>query len=449
MRVALPIGYGWNLLPLIRMLSMLLLGLTLFVTFSRMWDSLLGSSFVRNKGEGGKQLLARKKGFKEDEHPEQILLLTRSFRSSVPFFGFGGSKLPSRIAGIQERELAKAASQGLNKVGTYVSERTHREADRVLLNRNQSLSATVAPMAKQVAREVIVTLEPIVAKHNETNQALVGEIQRVASNAGQRSDLERNRMTLSTRAPPQDPSSRLELESVSVPYYLPGVGKSSISGIKSNPSCPVSKQGNGPFWPLLVYFRPPSHASLPRIIEKFPYCPVPTSTSPLHPSLKPGPSNESNSGLCSEYSEVEDQEVIVDANMNFSLCTLPTEKEIRLYRNSLIHDSAILTFGRARGLGMNSLRAYIYIRWRKSSTYTERGGSLTSFINKDIASSWIGSSRTPFYQAESILSSSLALLSKAKASVTDCTPTSLPRSSRLEWNRARKAFFHGHSLLYP
>ena len=89
----------------------------------------------------------------------------------------------------------------VNKVGTYVSERTHREADRVLLNRNQSLSATVAPMAKQVAREVIVTLEPIVAKHNETNQALVGEIQRVASNAGQRSDLERNRMTLSTRAP--------------------------------------------------------------------------------------------------------------------------------------------------------------------------------------------------------------------------------------------------------
>ena len=38
----------------------------------------------------------------------------------------------------------------VNKVGTYVSERTHREADRVLLNRNQSLSATVAPMAKQV-----------------------------------------------------------------------------------------------------------------------------------------------------------------------------------------------------------------------------------------------------------------------------------------------------------
>lgn len=76
----------------------------------------------------------------------------------------------------------------VHKVGTYVSERTHREADRVLLNRNQSLSATVAPMAKQVAREVIVTLEPIVAKHNETNQALVGEIQRVASNAGQRSD---------------------------------------------------------------------------------------------------------------------------------------------------------------------------------------------------------------------------------------------------------------------
>jgi hypothetical protein len=73
---------------------------------------------------------------------------------------------------------------------------------------NQSLSAITivgAPMAKQVAREVIVTLEPIVAKHNETNQALVGEIQRVASNAGQRSDLERNRMTLSTRAPPQDP----------------------------------------------------------------------------------------------------------------------------------------------------------------------------------------------------------------------------------------------------
>lgn len=38
-------------------------------------------------GEGGKQLLARKKGFKEDEHPEQILLLTRSFRSSVPGSG--------------------------------------------------------------------------------------------------------------------------------------------------------------------------------------------------------------------------------------------------------------------------------------------------------------------------------------------------------------------------
>lgn len=48
----------------------------------------------------------------------------------------------------------------VNKVGTYVSERTHREADRVLNNRKQSLSATVAPMAKQVAREVIVTLEP-------------------------------------------------------------------------------------------------------------------------------------------------------------------------------------------------------------------------------------------------------------------------------------------------
>ena len=40
----------------------------------------------------------------------------------------------------------------VNKVGTYVSERTHREADRVLLDINQSLSATVAPMAKQVAR---------------------------------------------------------------------------------------------------------------------------------------------------------------------------------------------------------------------------------------------------------------------------------------------------------
>ncbi|GKC79410.1 hypothetical protein Tco_1130184 [Tanacetum coccineum] len=72
----------------------------------------LGERWDVEKYEGGKQLLARKKGFKEDEHPEQILLLTRSFRSSVPFFGFGGSKLPSRIAGIQERELAKAASQG-------------------------------------------------------------------------------------------------------------------------------------------------------------------------------------------------------------------------------------------------------------------------------------------------------------------------------------------------
>lgn len=46
-----------------------------------------------------------------------------------------------------------------------------------------------------VEREVIVTLESIVAKHNETNQA-VGEIQRVASNADYRSDLERNRMNL-------------------------------------------------------------------------------------------------------------------------------------------------------------------------------------------------------------------------------------------------------------
>ena len=93
----------------------------------------------------------------------------------------------------------------VKKVGTYVSESTHREADRVILDINQSLSATVAPMAKQVAREVIVTLGPIVSKHNDTNQALVGEIQRVASNAGQRSDLERNRMTLCTRAPPRAP----------------------------------------------------------------------------------------------------------------------------------------------------------------------------------------------------------------------------------------------------
>lgn len=59
-----------------------------------------------------------------------------------------------------------------------VNERTHRE---VIFDVNQSLSTTMAPMAKQVAREV--TLEPIVAKHNETNQALVGEIKRVASNA--------------------------------------------------------------------------------------------------------------------------------------------------------------------------------------------------------------------------------------------------------------------------
>lgn len=44
---------------------------------------------------------------------------------------------------------------------------------------------------------------------------------------------------------------------------------------------------------------------------------VPTSTSPLHPSLKPGPSNERNSGLCSEYSEVEDQEVIGTAAVDF------------------------------------------------------------------------------------------------------------------------------------
>lgn len=42
----------------------------------------------------------------------------------------------------------------VNMVGTYVSKRTHREADRVILDRNLSLSATVAPMAKQVAREV-------------------------------------------------------------------------------------------------------------------------------------------------------------------------------------------------------------------------------------------------------------------------------------------------------
>ena len=55
-----------------------------------------------------------------------------------------------------------------------VNERTHREAEKVLLDVNQSLSTTMAPMAKQVARKVIVTLEPIVAKHNETNQALGG-----------------------------------------------------------------------------------------------------------------------------------------------------------------------------------------------------------------------------------------------------------------------------------
>lgn len=49
--------------------------------------------------------------------------------------------------------------------------------------------------------------------------------------------------------------------------------------------------------------------------------------------------------------------------------------------------------------------------------------------------------------AESILSSSLALLSKAKASVTDCTPTSHPRSSPV--GIGLESFFHGHSLLYP
>ncbi|KAD0319321.1 hypothetical protein E3N88_44456 [Mikania micrantha] len=51
-----------------------------------------------------------------------------------------------------------------------------------------------------------VSFLTIQCKKKRTNDdALVGEIQRVASNAGQRSDLERNRMTLSTRAPPQDP----------------------------------------------------------------------------------------------------------------------------------------------------------------------------------------------------------------------------------------------------
>ena len=95
----------------------------------------------------------------------------------------------------------KAYFVTVNKVGTYVSERRHREADRVILDRKQSLSATVAPMAKEVSREVIVSLELIISKHNETKQALVGEIQRLTSNAGQRSDLERNRMPLSTRAP--------------------------------------------------------------------------------------------------------------------------------------------------------------------------------------------------------------------------------------------------------
>ena len=46
----------------------------------------------------------------------------------------------------------------VNEVGTYGSERTHREADRVLLDRKQSLSATVAPMAIVVSAKQKIKL---------------------------------------------------------------------------------------------------------------------------------------------------------------------------------------------------------------------------------------------------------------------------------------------------
>lgn len=61
--------------------------------------------------------------------------------------------------------------------------------------------------ARHVAREVIVTLKPVVDRHNETNRALVSNIHKVASNAGQRNSLEGNRMTLDRRAPQQDPGT--------------------------------------------------------------------------------------------------------------------------------------------------------------------------------------------------------------------------------------------------
>jgi hypothetical protein len=52
----------------------------------------------------------------------------------------------------RERHLSvtfKAYFGIVKKVATYVSERTHREADRVLRDIKQSLSATVAPKTQK------------------------------------------------------------------------------------------------------------------------------------------------------------------------------------------------------------------------------------------------------------------------------------------------------------
>lgn len=50
----------------------------------------------------------------------------------------------------------------VNKVATYVSERTHREADRVLRDIKQSLSATVAPTNPEVFSWATKTINIIV-----------------------------------------------------------------------------------------------------------------------------------------------------------------------------------------------------------------------------------------------------------------------------------------------
>ena len=57
----------------------------------------------------------------------------------------------------------------MKKVGPFVKERRELEAARVLLDVNQSFSSRVTLMGREVAREVVLTLEP--DRNNESKRA--------------------------------------------------------------------------------------------------------------------------------------------------------------------------------------------------------------------------------------------------------------------------------------